>query len=165
MRTANRTPGKFSTLIPDPILTKEKFNELKEKLEKLKKIQPTAAAEVSRLAELGDFSENVEYQMAKGRLRSINSNIIKLDNQLHAAIIVDGENKSGLVQVGSVVTVSVGGKEKIYKILGSVEADPKKGIISYNSPIGAALIGHKKKDVVKVNLADREVEYQILKVE
>lgn len=165
MRTANRTPGKFSTLIPDPILTKEKFKELKEKLEKLKKIQPTAAAEVSRLAELGDFSENVEYQMAKGRLRSINNNIIKLDNQLHAAIIVDGENKSGLVQVGSIVTVSVGGKEKVYKILGSVEADPKKGIISYNSPIGAALISHKTKDVVNVNLTDKEVEYQILKVE
>lgn len=165
MRTANRKPGKFSTLIPDPILTKEKFNELKEKLEKLKKIQPTAAAEVARLAELGDFSENVEYQMAKGRLRSINNNITKLDSQLHAAVIVDSENKGGLVQVGSIVTVSVSDQEKVYKILGSVEADPKKGVISYNSPIGAALIGHKTGDIVAVNLADKRVEYKVLKVE
>jgi hypothetical protein len=60
MRTANRKPGKFGVLRPDPILTKKKFNELTNKLEKLKKSKPVAAAEVARLAELGDFSENVE---------------------------------------------------------------------------------------------------------
>lgn len=165
MRTANRKPGKFSVLKPDPIITKEKFEELKQKLEKLKKIKPSAAAEVSRLAELGDFSENVEYQMAKGKLRAINNTILNLENQLHEAIVVEDGKTNGTVRIGSTVTVALGDKKKVFKILGSVEANPNKGIISYNSPIGSALIGAEVGEKVGVKLTDRTVEYEVLKIE
>lgn len=165
MRTANRKPGKFSVLKPDPVITKKKFRELEDKLERLKKTKPSAMAEVARLAELGDFSENVEYQMAKGRLRGINNGIINLENQLHEALVVGEQESTGIVQVGSVVTISHEGKEKVFKILGSVESDPKNGVISYNSPIGAALMGASVGEKVSVKLANREVEYRVVKVE
>lgn len=165
MRTANRKPGKFSILRPDPILTKEKFSELENRLEKLKMAKPAAAVEVARLAELGDFSENVEYQMAKGKLRGINNAILNLENQLHEAVVVEERQSSGVVRIGSIVTVVQGDKEKTFKILGSVETDPQKGIISYNSPIGSALMDCEVGEKVMVKLADRDVEYNIVKIE
>ena len=164
MRTPNRKPGKFSSLRPDPIITKEKLQELKDKLEKLKKAKPSAMAEVARLAELGDFSENVEYQMAKGRLRGINSGITSLENQIHEAVVVGGEADNKTVQIGSTVTVAVDGKEKNFKILGSVEVDPKNGIISYSSPIGSALVGSGIGDEVEIKLAERIVVYKIVEI-
>ena len=71
--------------------------EIERKLARLKKTQPQAAAEVSRLAELGDFSENVEYQLAKGRLRSIINTILKLENQLRNAVLIEPEKGAGTI--------------------------------------------------------------------
>ena len=166
MQIPYRKPGKFSQTKLDPFLTKDKFDELKYKLEKLKNIsRPRAAEEVKRLAKLGDFSENVEYQMAKGRLRGINEKILILENQLRQAVIIEPQSKNGAVQIGSTVTVTNGGKEKTYQILGSSETNPGKDIISHNSPLGAALIGHKVGEKIKIKLADKkEVEYKIIEI-
>jgi transcription elongation factor GreA len=164
MRVPYRKPGKYSQIKSDPIMTKEKFAELEEKLEKLKQKRPFAAGEVKRLAELGDFSENVEYQLAKGRLRGINNAILTLESQLNQAEIIETA-PGDTVRVGNIVTVETGKGHKKYQILGSAEADPQKGIISRNSPIGEALLGYREGDVVKVQLADREAEYKILKIE
>lgn len=164
MRTANRKPGKFSVLKPDPFITRGKLSKLEEELEKLKTIRPSAAAEVARLAELGDFSENVEYQMAKGRLRGINNAILKLENQIHEAIVIEDEKKDGVVRIGSEVEVVFDGKNRKYKILGSVETDPKNGVISYNSPIGAALLDRMSGEKFVIKLADREVVCKIISV-
>ena len=149
----------------DPLMTVDKFRELQNKLEGLKKARPHAMSEVSRLAELGDFSENVEYQMAKGRLRGINNSILKIEHQLNNAEIIAPQTQKDVVQIGNTVIVKCNGKEKKYQILGSTETDPQKGIISYNSPIGAALIGKKINDTVNIQLADKEVEYKIIKIE
>ena len=65
MRTLDRKPTKLSQTISDPMMTQNKFDELKNKLERFKKSQPFAASEVSRLAEIGEFAENMEYQMPK----------------------------------------------------------------------------------------------------
>lgn len=165
MRTPYRKPGKYSQMSPDPIMTEDKFQELKNKLERIKKAQPQAAAEVSRLAELGDFSENAEYQHAKGRLRGMNDAIFNLEKQLNQAVVIKSQKQISTVQVGHKVTVEINNKQKIYRILGSSETNPEKGVISYNSPMGAALIGHRAGDVVKIKLADKEVEYKIKKIE
>jgi len=164
MRVPYRKPGKFSQMKMDPLMTKEKFAELEDKLEKLKQKRPQAAAEVKRLAELGDFSENVEYQLAKGRLRGINNAILTLENQLNQAEII-APIKNDKVQVGSVVTLKTENGMKKYQILGSAEANPQKGIISRNSPIGEALLGHTAGEVIKIRLASGEAEYKILKIE
>ena len=86
MRTLDRKPTKLSQAISDPMMTQDKFLQLKNKLNRLKKSQPFAASEVSRLAELGDFSENTEYQMAKWKLRGINYGILRLEAELDKAL-------------------------------------------------------------------------------
>lgn len=150
----------------DPALTPAKFDELTAKLKKLKEVsRPKTAAEVSRLAELGDFSENMEYQLAKGKLRGINSAIIFLESQLTNADIINTNQDTGKVQLGNTVTVSVGDVLKTFQILGSTETNPSKGIISHNSPIGAALVGRKVGDEVTIQLAGKEVTYRIIKMQ
>lgn len=164
MQTPYRKPGKYSLQANDPYLSQDKYLELEQELTKLLKKRPQAAAEVSRLAELGDFSENVEYQLAKGRLRGINNAITKLEAQLNSAIIIDKTKIVDEVALGSIVKVQVNGKEKEYEILGSSESNPDKGIISHTSPIGEILMGKKVGDKVSLKLKDREVEYEILEI-
>ncbi len=162
MRTLNRKAEKQSELPSDPMITGAKFAELKEKLEYLKTTaRPQTAVEVARLAEMGDFSENYAYQAAKGRLRGINNNILKLEHQLNRAVII-APGGGGRVQVGHTVIIECDGKEKTYQILGSSETDPTRGIISQNSPIGSALLNKKIGETVKIQLADKEVEYKII---
>lgn len=167
MRIPYRRPGKFSQIKQDPLMTENKLNELKNKLEKLKNFsRPEAAKEVSRLAELGDFSENAEYQLAKGRLRGINNTILKIEQQLKEAIIIKPQNNNEVIQLGHTVTMENSvGQKKTYLILGSTETNPQKGIISYQSPLGAALMGHKIGDTITVNLLNNETNYKVLKIE
>lgn len=148
------------------MLTSEKLAELKNKLYRLKEhSRPTAAAEVTRLAELGDFSENAEYQLAKGRLRGINNAILRLEHQINQAIIIEPSANVDVVAIGHTVTVVSDGKQKTYQILGSSETRPERGIISHVSPVGSALLGHRVGDVVKINLAGKEVAYTIIKIQ
>jgi transcription elongation factor GreA len=165
MRTPIRKPGVYTHLKPDPHLTPEKYLELKNKLEKLKKVsRPRAAEEVKFLASDGDFSENAGYQMAKGRLRGINQRILDIEDHLKRAIIIRPRVNNGRVGLGSRVSVKVGGQEKTYLILGSSETDPSAGIISHNSKIGSALMGHRVGDTVRVQLPKREAVYKILSI-
>lgn len=150
---------------PDPYITEAKFLELKNKLERLKQyIRPQAAEEVKRLAEMGDFSENTGYQVAKGRLRGINQRILEIEDHLKSALIFHPNKNTQVVQLGHSVTIASQGKEKTYTILGSTETDPTAGVISHNSPIGSALLGHRVGDSVKIRLASKEVEFKVIKI-
>jgi transcription elongation factor GreA len=164
MRVPIRKPGKYTHLKPDHNFTADKFDELKDKLEYLKTAQPTAIKEVRRLAELGDFSENAAYQIAKGRLRGINDQIFELQEKIKKAKIIKPES-TDQVRLGCKVTVQINNQQKTFTILGSAEANPGKGIISHNSPIGSALMGKKPSDNVKIKLTDRELDCKIIKIE
>ncbi|PLX28588.1 transcription elongation factor GreA [Candidatus Parcubacteria bacterium] len=161
MQLPKRKLGKYAQGDEDFVMSKSKYDEIEREVEKLNKKQPGAAKEVSRLAELGDFSENVEYQIAKGRLRGIMNAILKLENQLKNAEVVEHTGKSDTVSIGSTVTISDAHKDKIYTILGALEVDLDKGIISHNSPIGVALLGKKVGD----SLEFRGTEYKVVSVE
>lgn len=163
MRTLDRKLGKYGQIKADPFLTLDKFRELEQQLNRLKKSQPVAAAEVARLAEMGDFSENFAYQHAKGRLRGINQRILELEHKLNQAEVIQpsGMNK---VEVGHTVTVECDGTKKTFQILGSTETDPRRGVISHSSPIGAALLGHKVGDTVCVTIANKDREYTIIAI-
>lgn len=164
MQVPIRKPGKYTHDKPDPHLTEEKLYELKKNLESLKKIRPEAASEVSRLAEMGDFSENAAYQMAKGRLRGINQKILDLEDHLKRAVIIQPMKDMETLQLGHTVTIDIEGKKHTYLMLGSTESDPIKGIISHNSPIGSALMGHKIGDRVRIYLKNKQIECIILSI-
>jgi len=166
MRVPIRKPGKYTHQKPDPHLTKKKYDELKTKLERLKRVRPRLAEEVKKYASDGDFSENAAYQIAKGRLRGVNQGIVELEDQLKRAILIKRKKNTGCVGIGCTVTLQdADGKNKTYTILGSAEADPALGIISHNSPIGSALMGRKIGDQVTVPLKDKVLIYKIIKIQ
>ncbi|MDP2736513.1 MAG: GreA/GreB family elongation factor [bacterium] len=164
MQLPIRKSGKYTHLKPDQHLTQAKYNELKNKLDRLKFNRPRLAEEVKKYASDGDFSENAAYQIAKGRLRGMNQGILEIEEHLKRAVIIKPNKNSCLVQLGSSVTVATAGKQKTFLILGSSETNPERGIISRNSPIGSALMGRKLGDQIKIKLADRVVEYKIIKI-
>lgn len=166
MRVPTRKPGQHTHDKPDPYITEDKFCELKNNLERLIKIsRPRAAEEVKRLALMGDFSENAAYQIAKGKLRGVNQRILDIEAHLKTARVIKSPDKNNRVQLGHHVTVEINGKQKTFLILGSSETDPGSGVISHNSPIGSALMGKRTGETIKIKLAEREVEYKIIKIE
>jgi transcription elongation GreA/GreB family factor len=166
MRVPIRKPGKYTHHKIDPYLTPAKLQEFKDELQRLQTgAQPRAISEVKRLAEMGDFSENAAYQIAKGRLRGINERIDELQEAIKRAIVITTHGSSETVQIGSRVTIQLNNKEKIYHILGSTEVDPGRGVISFTSPLGAALIAKRIGDVFTVRLADKDATCKIIRIE
>lgn len=166
MQTPYRKKETYVRPKVDPIITAEKFLSLTARLKRMKEIdRPRLSEEVKHLASMGDFSENAGYQLAKSRLRGLNQRILEAENLLKQAEIVQSPADKNFVGIGHTVTVEVNGKIKIYKILGSTETDPLKGIISHSSPLGAALLNHKIGDVVPLVLNDRLTEYKIIGIE
>lgn len=164
MQTPYRKPGKYTNLPFDPHITQTKYDSLASSLDRLANdVKPYLMQEVSRLAQNGDFSENAEYQIAKGRLRGLNRRILTLERQLAIAEIIDPK-QFDTVEIGHKVTVDAGGIERDFTILGKNEIDLEKGIISYTSPIGAALIGARVGDEVTVMLPKGDVLYRILNI-
>jgi len=165
MQISKRKSEKNAQNDYDPHITSQRAEEMRKELERLIKVaRPRASNEVAEHAKLGDFSENAAYQMAKGKLRSINNRILILQDQLNNAIIINcapGE----CVQLGSQVTVKVNGAQKNFQILGSQETNPQKGIISHLSPIGTALLGHKINDEVEIEINGQNLKYKIIKIE
>ena len=165
MRMPIRKPDKYLREKADPNITEDKFIELKNSLERLKKARPKMAEEVKLLSEGGDFSENAGYQSAKGKLRGMNSRILEIEDRLNRAVIIKPPKYTGVVQVGSRITVEVNGKEKTYLILGSSESNPSAGIISQSSPLGSSLLGKRLGEIIKIQLANKIVDYKIIKID
>lgn len=164
MQLPKRKPPTYNPFQTDPLLTKEKFAELQNKLNRLLADRPRQADEVHRLAQNGDFSENAEYQMAKGKLRGMNDMIDRLQYQLDHSEIIEVSD-AATVQIGHTVVVVSNGTQRAYHLLGSTETNPQAGVISHNSPIGSALIGHRVGDVVRIKLPSKEIEYTIISIE
>ncbi len=165
MRVPIRKGSGPKKIIDSYEITPEKYDELKDRLEYWKKIKrPKEAMEVKRLAEMGDFSENAGYQLAKGRLRGLNQRIDDLENFLNKAEIIEKNNNS-IISVGNTVTlINEDNKEKIYTILGSVESDPFKNIISSTSPLGKALLGKKNNDQIEVIVNGKTKKFVIIDI-
>lgn len=165
MRLANRKPGKYTFKKIDPRITQEKFDELTDKLHHMKTVsRPRLARDVKEYAANGDFSENAEYQIAKGRLRGLNRGIDEIGEQLSKAEIIKPASDTSQIQIGHTITVLVKEKQVCFQILGSAEANPKDGVISYQSPLGKALLGNKIGDKVEIEVGVGVVEYKVLDI-
>lgn len=148
-------------------LSEERYKELRGELEKLKAEGRGMVAERLKYAkELGDLSENSEYQEAREEQSRVERKISQLEEILrHSSIIQRGAGGSGAVAVGSKVKVKKGGDTIVYTIVGSNEADPASGMISNESPIGKSLIGARVGDIVSVSTPKGDFSLLVLSVE
>jgi transcription elongation factor GreA len=147
-------------------LTKEGFENLKVELDKLLNTERKEVAERIKTAkEYGDLSENSEYSDAKEQQSFVEGRILEIEHILkNAEIIDDAHINCEDVKVGCTVHLEAEDKELKYRIVGSAEADPTKGYISNESPIGKALLGKKSGDVVEVSVPAGVNKYKINKV-
>ncbi len=141
----------------DVILTPDGLEKLKQEIEHLSTERRREVAErIKEAREFGDISENSEYDDAKNEQMMLEARIATLEEKLRSATVIDAsELDADVVRVG--VTVNVkddAGKGDVFMIVGSTEADPsaKPRRLSNESPVGKALLGHKKGDTVDVTL-------------
>jgi len=139
----------------DVILTPEGLEKLKQEIEHLSGEKRREVAErIKEAREFGDITENSEYDDAKNEQAMLEARIADLENKLRSATVIDATQMAAdVVRVGSKVNVKDedSGKAFNYVIVGSTEADPTNGRLSNESPVGKALLGHKKGDVVEVH--------------
>ena len=138
------------------VLTKKGLDELKAKIEYLQNDRRReVAARIKEAREFGDISENAEYDDAKNEQAMLEARIASLEDKLRSASVIDAtELSNDVVRVGSVVNVKDegSGKSLQYTIVGSTEANPGENKLSNESPVGKALLGNKRNDVVDVQL-------------
>ncbi len=151
----------------EELISREKFEELTTELEELRTTRRREIAEQLEYARsLGDLSENAEYHEAREMQGAVEERILKLENMLKMARIVNAI-KSDIVSMGSKVSVQkVGSDDKhVYEIVGAEEADILSGKISYHSPLGSELMGKKNGDQFTFHTPKGQQKYKILKVE
>jgi transcription elongation factor GreA len=149
----------------DEYLTPNAIANLKAELEQIQKARPAAVAELARTREMGDLSENFAYHVAKGKVMGMDGEIFRIKERLkNAKIIKVGDNAGGIIAIGSIITVEVNGKQKEIMLVGTQEADPATGKISFHSPLGAALNGKMTGETANVEVNGKKIVYKILKV-
>ena len=148
-------------------LTKDGFTKLKEELEHLLGDERKEIAERIKTAmAYGDLSENSEYSDAKDQQLFTEGRINEIEHLLKNAEIIDeGHTSCTNVNIGCTVVLEDADKELKYRIVGSTEADPTKGYISNESPIGKALLGKKTGDLVEVSVPAGVKTYKVKKVQ
>ena len=119
---------------------------------------------VARAKELGDLSENAEYQEAKDDQGFTAGRIAELENLVRKSEIIAADHSKEVVSVGCTIRAMCEGTERQYTIVGSNEADPGNGFISNESPIGRAFLGARLGDRVKVSIPRGEMDCEILEI-
>lgn len=131
-------------------VTSEGLLKLKKQLEDIKIKLKAVTIKIKDAREMGDLSENAEYHEAKNEQSFLMGKEQEIEQKVKNAVVIEKVENKGVVQVGSTVEIEDDGEKMKYQIVGSDEADPISGRISVDSPIGSALIGHKKGDSIKV---------------
>ena len=149
----------------EEFLTKEGYKELEERLDYLKRVARVEVANKIEVARsFGDISENSEYDAAREEEALVAQEILDIEETLRNAKIINKlKIDTSTVGVGNTVVVDdLEFKEEItFKIMGSFEADPTKGLISNESPLGKALLGAKKGDLVEVITPAGKAQYKV----
>ncbi|MDR2912395.1 MAG: transcription elongation factor GreA [Alistipes sp.] len=149
-------------------LTEEGFEKAKAELEQLRSVErPAASRAIAEARDKGDLSENAEYDAAKEAQGMLEMRIAQLEGMLASARLLDRSkvgtdtvqilNKVRLLNVGT-------GKEVVYTLVPEKEANLREGKLATTTPIAAALMGHKKGDVVEVTVPAGVMELEILEI-
>ncbi|MCB0879428.1 MAG: transcription elongation factor GreA [Thermoleophilia bacterium] len=149
----------------DTLLTPEGLEALRTELEELQSKRPAMAAKIKSARELGDLKENAEYHAAKEEQGFLETRIKVIENQLRTAKVVE-VTSSDRVTVGSTVVVrEAGGPEETWTVTGTAEADPLENKVSYESPIGSALMDASVGDTVEVQLPRGTMHLELVKID
>jgi transcription elongation factor GreA len=138
-------------------LTPEGRAKLEAELENLVTVRRSEIAQrIHSAKEEGDIMENSAYDEAKNEQAFVEGRIMTIEQMLKNAVIIDPARATGMVGLGSVVSVVERGRrdEEVFQIVGSAEADPGRGRISNESPVGRALMGKREGDEVQVRIPD-----------
>lgn len=147
---------KYVTAESLALLKKEKQNVIDVKI-------PDIARRIDEAKQQGDLSENAEYTQAREDMSWAQTRVLEIDHIINNSQIIV-RKISDQVQVGSLITVKINDKAKEYTIVGPQEINPAKGLISNESPLGEAFIGHKAGDTIDVRTPAGKMQYQILAV-
>ena len=148
------------------ILTQEGKDKLEEELHFLETEKRAEIGERIKVArEFGDISENSEYDDAKNEQGMMEARIAEISRILSEATVVNTPKRSNSVHIGSTVTVDMGGRERVFTIVGGAESDAAAGKISNESPVGRAIIGHGEGETVEIiTPAGKRRVYTITKI-
>ncbi|MCI8498996.1 MAG: transcription elongation factor GreA [Clostridia bacterium] len=148
-------------------MTQEGYEAAKKELDYLTKVKRAEIVErIQEARSHGDLSENAEYDAARNEQAANEGEILELDYKLKNAVIIEETEDTSVVHIGSTVTVYDDDleEEATYTIMGTTEADAMKNVISNESPVGAALLRHKKGETVTVKAPDGEYKLKIIKI-
>lgn len=149
-------------------ITPEGLHALKLELKDLKSRRPLVAAEIEAARAHGDLSENADYHAAKEKSGLLEAKIRDLEAKTSNCEVIDPAKITNPEKVVFGVSVKLedvnSGEQKVYTILGPVESDTSKGIISIETPVAAALIGKKVGDFVEMRLPGGLKEYEVLEI-
>jgi len=145
-------------------LTKEGIAELEAELVVLIAKRPGIADSIKTARELGDLSENAEYQSARAEQDRNDARIDEIEYILQNVEVIKAPKNDSKVVLGSRVTLKNDGKSKEFQVVGTVEADPLNGKISDESPIGQALLGKKVGEDVEIKTPAETSIYEIVSI-
>lgn len=147
-------------------ITKEGLEKLKEELNYLKtQKRQEIARRIQAAKDLGDLSENAEYSEAKEQQSLNEAKVIEIEETVKNAETIDDRHVgSGVVNIGSTITVKNGKSERTLTIVGSNEANPYDGKISNESPLAISFLGHKVGDRVEVEAPKGKIIYSIVDI-
>jgi len=147
-------------------VTKEGLAKLKAELAELTDVKRTEVAQrIKEAREMGDISENSEYDAAKQEQSYIEGRISELEEVIKTAQISDEAGKKDIIGVGAIVKIKVESEEIEYHIVGAPEANPLEKKISHESPLGSALVGKRVGDKIEVEAPMGKLTYTILKID
>jgi transcription elongation factor GreA len=146
-------------------VSREGLEKLRVELDELVNVRrPEIAARIHDAKEHGELAENAEYEDAKNEQAFVEGRILALETLLKNAILIDENPATDHVAIGSTVTVESDAGRHDFTIVGSAEADPRDGKISNESPVGRALLGHRKGEKVVVKVPAGDFAYKILAI-
>lgn len=143
----------------------EALEELKKELEHRRKtLRREIAEKILHAKEMGDLSENFEYQTAKEEQALNETRVVELEDLMHDIVIVKDATGAVEIALGTTFRVETDGKKKTFSLVGSNEANPLEGKISNESPIGLAFLGAKPGEEVEFQAPSGKVRYRILEI-
>jgi transcription elongation factor GreA len=156
-----------SNMAETTLLTREGYAWLQEELDFLRTVRRRQVAEHIRVAkEDGDITENAGYDVAKSEQAFLEGRIMTLEAMLKDVVLIEEDGPTDVVKPGCRVTVIEEGSDpETFQVVGSAEADPAKGRISNESPLGCALLGHRVGEEVSIQAPGGSLRFQIVRIE